>query len=171
MKPMIFVLAALAASAPGKEVQPARTGHLEVVAGRTGGASVRTGDAEITSPFGVAFDGRGTLYFVEMLGYRVRTIGQGGLVTTLAGTGREGSRGDDGPAIQAEFNGPHSLAVSRSGDIYVADTWNNRVRKIDQRSGLITNIAGTGAQRFFRRRRTGDKSGFRRDILSFAGCP
>ncbi len=118
------------------------------MAGRTGGASVRTGDAEITSPFGVAFDGRGTLYFVEMLGYRVRTIGQGGLVTTLAGTGREGSRGDDGPAIQAEFNGPHSLAVSRSGDIYVADTWNNRVRKIDQRSGLITNIAGTGRKGF-----------------------
>jgi DNA-binding beta-propeller fold protein YncE len=85
---------------------------------------------------------------VEMLGRRVRKIGRDGLVTTLAGTGREGNGGDDGPAARAEFNGPHSLAVTKSGDIYVADTWNNRVRKIDGRSGLITNVAGTGRKGF-----------------------
>ena len=111
-------------------------------------ASVTPGGAQITSPFGVAFDDRGTLYFVEMLGHRVRKIGRDGLVTTLAGTGREGNGGDAGLAIRAEFNGPHSLAVTTSGDIYVADTWNNRVRKIDGRSGVITVVAGTGRKGF-----------------------
>ena len=74
--------------------------------------------------------------------------GPDGLVTTLAGTGRKGDGGDDGPAAQAELNGPHSLAVTANGDIFVADTWNNRVRKIDARSGRITNVAGTGRKGF-----------------------
>jgi NHL repeat len=75
-------------------------------------------------------------------------LGADGRVTTLAGTGRKGNGGDDGPAAQAELNGPHSLAVAGNGDIFVADTWNNRVRKIDGRSGRITNVAGTGRQGF-----------------------
>ena len=69
-------------------------------------------------------------------------------VSTLAGTGREGSGGDDGPATRAELNGPHSLAVARNGDVFVADTWNNRVRKLDARSGRIMNVAGTGRKGF-----------------------
>ena len=83
-----------------------------------------------------------------MTGHRLRKIGRDGLVTTLAGTGREGNGGDQGPAAQAELNGPHSLAVAKNGDIFVADTWNNRVRKIDARTGLITNFAGTGQKGF-----------------------
>ena len=59
-----------------------------------------------------------------------------------------GSGGDDGPAAQAELNGPHSLAVAENGDVFVADTWNNRVRKIDARTGRITNVAGTGRKGF-----------------------
>jgi DNA-binding beta-propeller fold protein YncE len=145
---MIVMASALFALGPGSEVEPAPVGRLEVVVGRTGGASIQPGDAQITTPFGVAFDDQATLYFVEMLGHRARKIGRDGLVTTLAGTGREGSGGDGGPAGRAEFNGPHSLAVTRDGDIYVADTWNNRVRKIDGRSGSITNVAGTGRKGF-----------------------
>jgi DNA-binding beta-propeller fold protein YncE len=145
---MIVMAAVLFACGSAPDLEPASAGRLELVAGRTGGTSVTPGDAQITSPFGVAFDDRGTLYFVEMLGHRVRKIGRDGLVTTLAGTGREGNGGDAGLAIRAEFNGPHSLAVTTSGDIYVADTWNNRVRKIDGRTGVITVVAGTGRKGF-----------------------
>jgi sugar lactone lactonase YvrE len=83
-----------------------------------------------------------------MVSNRLREIGRDGAVTTLAGSGRPGSGGDDGPAARAELNGPHSLAVTSDGDIFVADTWNNRVRKIDARSGKITNFAGTGRKGF-----------------------
>jgi DNA-binding beta-propeller fold protein YncE len=96
----------------------------------------------------VAFGGQGNLFFVEMTGHRLRKISRDGLVTTVAGTGRVGSGGDLGPANRAEFNGPHSLAVTSNGDVLVADTWNNRIRKIDPRNGTITNFAGTGRKGF-----------------------
>jgi DNA-binding beta-propeller fold protein YncE len=83
-----------------------------------------------------------------MTGHRLRKLSRDGLVTTLAGTGREGSGGDQGPAAKAELNGPHSLAVAKNGDIFVADTWNNRIRKIDARTRVITNFAGTGRKGF-----------------------
>ena len=123
-----------------------RAGRITLVAGGDGVPAAK-GD-RIISPFGVGFDAAGTLFFVEMTGERVRKIGPDGVVTTVAGTGREGSGGDDGPAIQARLNGPHSLAVTKNGDVFVADTWNNRVRKIDARSGRITNVAGTGRKGF-----------------------
>ena len=71
-----------------------------VAGGGTGGDGASADRAEIISPFGVGFDAAGTLFFVEMTGHRVRKIGPDGLVTTLAGTGREGSGGDDGPAAR-----------------------------------------------------------------------
>jgi sugar lactone lactonase YvrE len=132
-------------AASGTAAETGRAARVELVAGGgTAGDGSSADQARITSPFGVGFDAAGTLYFVEMVGNRVRKLGQDGLVTTLAGTGRKGNGGDDGPATCAELNGPHSLAVARNGDIFVADTWNNRVRKIDARSGRITNVAGTG---------------------------
>jgi sugar lactone lactonase YvrE len=121
------------------------SGRLTLVAG---GPGASTYQAQIVSPFGVAFDGEKTLFFVEMTGRRVRKIGRDSLATTVAGTGQEGSSGDQGPAVRAELNGPHSLAVTRNGDIFVADTWNNRIRKVDAKTGSITNFAGTGKKAF-----------------------
>lgn len=133
----------------GPATEPGQVGRLELVAGGgTGGDGASARQVEISSPFGVAFDAAGTLYFVEMVGNRVRKLGSDAPVTTLAGTGHKGSGGDDGPAARAELNGPHSLAVTGNGDVFIADTWNNRVRKIDGRSGRITNVAGTGRQGF-----------------------
>ncbi len=124
-------------------------GRLVLVAGGgTGGDLTTASQAKLVAPFGVGFDAEGTLFFVEMTGHRLRKIGRDGLVTTLAGTGREGRGGDGGPAGKAELKGPHSLAVAKNGDIFVADTWNNRVRKIDARTGVITNFAGTGRKGF-----------------------
>jgi sugar lactone lactonase YvrE len=83
-----------------------------------------------------------------MTGQRVRKIDAKGIVTTVAGTGKKGSGGDDGPAAEAEFNGIHHLIVTPRGDVLVADTWNNRVRHIDGRTGIIKNLAGTGKKGF-----------------------
>ncbi len=120
-------------------------GRLTLVAGGDAAAPDQT---KIVSPFGIAFDAQKTLFFVEMTGRRVRKIGRDGVVTTIAGTGSEGSRGDEGPAASAELNGPHSLAVAKNGDIFIADTWNNRVRKVDAKTGVITSFAGTGRKGF-----------------------
>jgi len=149
MHPIIVLVVILVQAASGTTAEPETAGRLELVAGGgSGGDGASADQAKIVSPFGVGFDADGTLFFVEMLGHRVRKIGPDGLVSTLAGTGREGSSGDDGPAARAELNGPHSLAVASNGDVFVADTWNNRVRKIDARSGRITNVAGTGRKGF-----------------------
>jgi hypothetical protein len=129
---------------------PGRARRLVLVAGGGTGSDGSPADrAQLVAPFGVGFDAQGTMFLVEMAGgERVRKVGPDGLLTTVAGTGRKGDSGDGGPAAKAEFNGMHSLAVARNGDIYLADTWNNRVRKIDARSGLITPVAGTGRKGF-----------------------
>jgi hypothetical protein len=130
--------------------EPGRTGRIVLVAGGgTGGDGSLADRAGLVNPFGVGFTADGSQFFVEMAGgERVRKLSPDGLVTTVAGTGRKGDVGDGGPAANAEFNGMHSLAVARNGDIYLADTWNNRVRKIDARTGLISTVAGTGHKAF-----------------------
>ena len=126
-----------------------RAERLVLVAGGGNGGDGTTADrAALKNPFGVGFDPSGTLFFVELTGQRVRKIAPDHILTTIAGTGEKGDGGDGGPAAKAEFNGMHSLAVARSGEIYIADTWNNRVRKIDPRSGQIGNVAGTGKKGF-----------------------
>jgi streptogramin lyase len=66
------------------------------------------------------------------------------VITTFAGTGNKGFSGDGGPAAQAEFNQPHSLAFDPAGDLYVCDIMNRRIRKIDMKTGIISTWSGTG---------------------------
>lgn len=105
-------------------------------------------EARLVSPFGLGEAPSGAVVFVEMTGHRVRQIGTDGRVTTIAGTGREGKSGDGGPSVKAEFNGMHALVVAPGGDLLIADTWNNRVRRIDAKTGTIRTIAGTGEKGF-----------------------
>jgi DNA-binding beta-propeller fold protein YncE len=120
-----------------------------VAGGGTGGNGSSAVHAKLQTPFGIDFDRAGRLFFVELNGQRACRIElRDGILTTIAGTGHKGSGGDGGPALKAEFNGMHSLAVAPGGDIYLADTWNNRVRKIDSKTGLISTIAGTGDKGF-----------------------
>jgi DNA-binding beta-propeller fold protein YncE len=126
-----------------------RADKLVLVAGGGAGADGSPAvQAKLTGPFGVAFDRSGNLFVVEMTGQRVHKVDRNGVLTTIAGTGEKGDSGDGGPATAARFNGPHSLAVAANGDIYVSDTWNNRVRKIDGQTGVITAFAGTGERGF-----------------------
>ena len=131
------------------------TGHAEKVVLVAGGGSetnlaapLKATTARLGLPFGVDFDRAGNLYLVEMTGHHVRKLGADGLLTVIAGTGDKGDDGDGGPALRAQFNGMHNLAVTPSADIYLADTWNNRVRKIFGDTGVISTVAGTGEKGF-----------------------
>jgi DNA-binding beta-propeller fold protein YncE len=126
--------------------------YAERVAVVAGGGSETTGQAtrcRLHAPFGIDFDQSGNMYIAEMEGgERVLRVDARGMLTVFAGTGEKGDRGDDGPATQAQFNAMHSLAVGPADDLYIADTWNNRVRRIDAKSGKVFPFAGTGRKGF-----------------------
>jgi DNA-binding beta-propeller fold protein YncE len=115
-----------------------------VAGGGSAGDGTSALKAKLQAPFGVDSDKAGNLFFVEMTGHRVLKVDKAGAIHTFAGTGEKGDSGDGGPATKARFNGMHSLAIGPDGSIYVADTWNNRVRKIDAKTGVISAFAGSG---------------------------
>ncbi len=118
--------------------------QIVLVAGGDGPEGEAAIKARLNAPFGVDSDQSGNLFLVELTGGRLLKVDPKGILTRAAGTGKKGSTGDGGPALQAEFNGPHSLAIAPNGIIYLADTWNNRVRTFDPRTGRIAAFAGTG---------------------------
>src|SRR5688572_7486328 len=126
--------------------------HGEKVVVVAGGGTSVTGlatDCRLHEPFGVEFDPAGNLFIVEMeKGQRVLKVDRRGTLHIVAGSGEKGDGGDGGPAVQGTFNGMHNLAIGPNGDIYLADTWNNRVRKIDPKTGLISSFAATGKKSF-----------------------
>lgn len=97
----------------------------------------------LKEPFGVDFDKTGNMFIVEMGGCRVLRMHPAGTLVPFAGTGKKADGGDGGPALQASFNGPHHLLVGPDGNVWVADTWNCRVRKIDLKTGIVTTVAGS----------------------------
>jgi hypothetical protein len=92
---------------------------------------------------GLGVDAQDNLYLTEWLGHTVLRIGADGSVTTIAGTGVAGFSGDGGPATAAQLYGPSAVATASDGTIYIADSGNNRVRKVAP-DGTISTIAGTG---------------------------
>jgi sugar lactone lactonase YvrE len=103
----------------------------------------------VSSPvwLGVAADTVGNVYLGDPSNYRIRKVDPAGVITTVAGTGVAGYAGDGGPATQAMISSLSGLAVDQAGDLYLADTGNNVVRKIDS-SGAITTVAGSGQAGF-----------------------
>ena len=101
--------------------------------------------ASFNNPVYLAFDAAGNLIVADWRNHRVRRIGTDGTVTTIAGTGAAGFSGDGGAASQASFNGVIGVCVDPSGNIYVNDDANNRIRRIDP-SGRISTFAGNGAR-------------------------
>jgi sugar lactone lactonase YvrE len=103
--------------------------------------------AKLDQPEAVAFDRDGNIYVSDSANNRVRKIDTDGVITTIAGTGKTGAAGDGGPAINAQITDPYGLAFDSKGNLYVSDTDNNRVRRIDTH-GAITTVAGTGTAGF-----------------------
>jgi len=102
----------------------------------------------ISDPAQLAFDRYGNLYCGEGLGNKVIKIDTSGVVSVFAGTGATGYGGDGGPATAAVFNQPAAVATDSFGNVYIGDGGNNRVRKVDVTTGIITTIAGTGTAGF-----------------------
>lgn len=104
-------------------------------------------EALLSFPAGLAVDAEGNVYVADAGNACVRMIRSDGSITTIAGTGRPGFSGDGGPAVEAQLNFPSGLAVDADGNLYIADTDNQRVRKVT-RDGVISTIAGSGNQGF-----------------------
>ncbi len=101
-------------------------------------------NAEVNQPSGMALDGAGNLYFADSGNHVIRRIDAvSSVITTVAGTpGNAGFAGDGGAATAAKLSGPEGIAFDAAGDLYIADTGNDVVRKVDATSGTITTIAG-----------------------------
>lgn len=97
---------------------------------------------DLTNAWGVAVDGSGTVYVADTGNHRIQKVTANGVVTTLAGSGRPGSADGTGP--EASFSGPRGVAVDGAGNVYVADTNNNRIRRIAA-GGVVTTLAGSGS--------------------------
>ena len=103
------------------------------------------------TPGGLAFDRDGNLYVSETAAERVWKIDRkSGLLVAVAGTGESGFSGDGGPATAARLREPGDLAFDRDGNLYISDLGNNRIRRVDKKSGLIGTFAGAGRPVFIK---------------------
>ncbi len=100
-------------------------------------------EARLNNPYGVAIDASGNLYIADYTNHRIRKVAPDGTISTVAGTGSSGYSGDGGPADQARLNSPAGIAADSSGNLYIADRYNNRIRKVAP-DGTISTVAGTG---------------------------
>jgi sugar lactone lactonase YvrE len=131
----------------------ATTGAISTVAGN--GAQAFSGDrgpatsASLGDPSGVAVDGSGNLFIADTNNGRIRRVyAESGIITTVAGNGTFSFSGDGGPATSASFYGVYGVAVDGSGNLFIADRWNNRIRRVDASMGNITTVAGNGTASF-----------------------
>jgi len=125
------------------------TGVIITVAGN--GAAASSGDlglatsASIRMPTGVALDAAGNLYIADRMSNKIRKVRAGtGIITTAAGSGAFGNLGDGGAATSAFLGGADGVALDGAGNLFIADTNNNRVRRVDLATGIIDTVAGIG---------------------------
>jgi sugar lactone lactonase YvrE len=131
----------------------ASTGIITTIAGTgTQGFSGDTGlaiSAAIDSPTGLALDASSNLYLADTHNHRIRKItASTGIITTIAGNGAPGFSGDTTAATTASLTLPHGITIDPAGNLYLADTANHRIRRIDVATGIITTVAGDGTQAF-----------------------
>ncbi len=108
--------------------------------------------AVVNLPSSTAFDPIGRMYISDQENQRIRRVGLDGTITTVVGNGEPGFSGDGGQAIYAQIYAPvgqaapptSRIAIDNHGTLYIADTFNNRIRKVDANTGIITTIAGNG---------------------------
>ena len=107
-----------------------------------GGAAT---SAQLYYPYGVAVDISGKVYIADSGNHKIRMVSSTGIITTIAGTRTEGSNGDGGAATSAQLYWPYGVAVDISGNVYIADCNNNKIRMVSS-TGIITTFTGTGTR-------------------------
>src|ERR1035438_6150698 len=129
-----------------RQAQPG--GNLFTIAGNGNASYFGDGGAatkgSVNQPEGAAVDSLGNVYIADTLDHVVRKVTTNGVITTMAGNGSPGYSGDGGPANRAHLNQPRGVALDAGGNVYVADTGNNQVRRIDAQ-GTITTVDTSGA--------------------------
>jgi len=122
-------------------------GIISTIAGT--GTMGYTGDggqatlAQLSYPYGITIDDTGSIFFADHGNHCFRKISVAGKISTIAGTGTSGYSGDGGPAISANLSYPSTVAIDKSGNVYIADWWNNVIRKVTT-AGTISTITGNG---------------------------
>lgn len=127
----------------------AKTGIITTVAGNgtrdysgDGGAATK---ASLAFPMGLATDREGNLYIADARNHRIRRVdAKTGIITTVAGQGIRGLGGDNGPALSALLAYPTSVALDEEGNLYIADSENGGVRRVDRKTGIISSVVGEG---------------------------
>jgi len=121
-------------------------GIITTVAGTNGAGYSGDGgaatNAKLSSPHGVAVDAYGDIFIADYGNNRIREVNTNGIITTVAGTNNSGFSGDGGAATNAELFSPFGVAVDAYGNLFIADSENNRIRKVNN-NGIITTAAGT----------------------------
>jgi hypothetical protein len=103
--------------------------------------------AKLCTPVGVFVDSKNNVYIADWSNHVIREVSNG-TINTIAGNGTGGYLGDGGPAITARLNHPASMAVDSSGNVFIADEYNHRIREVTAATGIITTVAGTGVGGF-----------------------
>jgi cysteine-rich repeat protein len=128
------------------------SGMISTVAG-TGtrgynGDGLAATSAHLVFPSSVAVDGLGNVYIADSASHRIRRVDTLGVISTIAGTGTRGYNGDGTAAISAQLDYPTGVLVDPTGDVYIADNYNYRIRRVDSNSGNISTVAGTGSRNY-----------------------
>src|SRR5713226_1659243 len=106
-------------------------------------------DTQVNNPYGMVIGPDGAMYFCDVDNQRVRRLDlRTKRMTTIAGNGEKGYRGDGVPAVAASLAAPHELLFDSKGDLYIAERDNHVIRKVDMKTGVISTVAGTGAAGF-----------------------
>jgi sugar lactone lactonase YvrE len=127
----------------------AGNGYLAGTSGGYSGDGGQATDAELYWPTGIALDLHGNIYITDYNNNRVREVNiSTGVINTIAGIGTFGFSGDGGQATSAELYEPYALAFDTSGNMYISDEANNRIRKVTMFTGIISTIAGNGNQSY-----------------------
>ncbi len=110
-----------------------------------GGDGAQATNAELSTPRCISLDRFGNLFIVDEYNYRIRKVNRStGIISTIAGNGNYGYAGDGGPATNAELYQPEGIFVNDSGNVFIADTYNYVIRKVNGSTGIISTIAGNG---------------------------
>ncbi len=125
---------------PGTTISTLAGNHIPGYSGDGGPAS----EAMMRYPYAVAADAAGNVYIADYFSHVVRKVSTSGTITTIAGTGAAGYNGDGISAVSAQLNKPAGVTVGPDGNLYISDMFNERIRKVNLASGIISTVAGNG---------------------------